>query len=60
MTKNENKNIDPRNAIYEIVIQYMTNLQIDVQKSDYQKLAKREPVSRNAKCFPANFNSQTK
>jgi DNA-binding CsgD family transcriptional regulator len=44
MTKSENKNIDPSNAIYEMVIQYMANLQIEVQKNDYQKLEKHKPI----------------
>lgn len=45
MTKNEN--IDPRNAIYEIVMKYMANLQFESQNIDYQKLEKHKLIVEN-------------
>jgi DNA-binding CsgD family transcriptional regulator len=42
MTKHENKNIDPRNAIYEIVMKYMEGLQFASQNIDYSKLDKQK------------------
>lgn len=44
MTKIENENIDPRNAIYEIVMKYMANLQFESQNIDYHKLEKHKLV----------------
>lgn len=44
MTKIENKNIDPRNAIHEIVMKYMANLQFYSQNIDYHKLDKHKLV----------------
>ena len=40
----ENKTIDPRNAIYEIVMKYMANLTFEPQNLDYNKLDKHKRV----------------
>lgn len=42
--KIENENIDPRNAIYEIVLKYMDSLQFEPQNIDYHKLEKHKLV----------------
>jgi DNA-binding CsgD family transcriptional regulator len=39
-----NKSVDQRNAIYEIVMKYMASLQFEPQNIDYQKLEKHKPV----------------
>lgn len=42
MAKNETKNIDPRNAIYELVMAYMAGLHFEAQNIDYSKLEKQK------------------
>lgn len=44
MPKIESANFDPRNAIYEIVMKYMANLQFEPENIDYSKLEKHKPV----------------
>ncbi len=44
MPKIETENIDPRNAIYEIVMKYMAGLQFEPQNIDYHKLDKHKLV----------------
>ena len=39
-----NKNIDPRNAIYEIVMKYMAGLEFDAQYLEYDKLERHKQV----------------
>lgn len=44
MTKDELQNIDPRNAIYEVVMKYMFRLQFEPENLDYQKFEKHKLV----------------
>lgn len=40
----DNTNMDPRSAIYEIVMSYMADMKFDAENIDYQKLEKHKPV----------------
>ena len=42
MINNENQNIDPKNAIYEIVMTYMFQLQFEPENLDYLKFEKHK------------------
>lgn len=44
MIKKENQNIDPRSAIYEIVMKYMEDFRFETQNIDYSKLDKHKNV----------------
>lgn len=44
MTNIENENIDPRNAIYEIIMKYMANFHFEPQHIDYSKLNKHKQI----------------
>jgi DNA-binding CsgD family transcriptional regulator len=44
MANIENENIDPRNAIYEIIMKYMANFHFEPQDIDYSKLNKHTEV----------------
>ena len=45
MINNENQNIDPKNAIYEIVMKYMLQLQFEPENLDYLKFEKHKLYS---------------